>query len=100
VTTFLHQTVTCPWTGGAMRVDPETRQVVRAPPDPRGDDAIAAEIVAANIIDPSVSPLDDVLAIVRALQGLPPDRGPGLARTGGKRLHQRAGGPVPSNRFL
>jgi hypothetical protein len=100
VTTFLHQSVANPWTGGAMRFDQDTKQVVRAPPDERSDDEIVAEILAAPPSDPSTTSVAEVLAIVRALDGAPAARRGGLARTSGKRLHQRAGGPVPSNRFL
>jgi hypothetical protein len=100
VTTLLHQTVTSPWSGGALKVDPETRSVVPADPDPRPDEAIAQEILTAPASDPSVSSMDEILAIARALDGAAPEHRGGLGRAAGKRMHQRAGGPVPSNRFL
>lgn len=99
-TAFLHQSVTCPWTGGAMRVDPGTREVVRAPADERSEDALASEILAAPISDPSASDLSEVLAVARAIAGAPPEARGGLWRSEGPRLRQRAGGPVPSNRFV
>lgn len=100
VTTFLHQTVTSPWTGGAMKFDPDTKQVTRAAPDVRSDEVIAHEILAAQINDTSISTIEHVLAIARALDDTAPRHRSGLGRTSGKRLRQRAGGPVPSNRFL
>jgi tetratricopeptide (TPR) repeat protein len=99
VTTVLEQQVTHPWTGGALRVDPETRAVTRAEADPRSDDELAELIVSAEITDPSRTSEADVLAVVRALAGLPEDQRAGLARSSGARVRQRAGSPVPSNRF-
>lgn len=99
VTTLLHQQLTHPWTGGALRVDPETRQVTRAEADSRSDGALAAEIIGAEASNPSVSTLDTVLSVVHALATVPePHRG-GLSRGGAPRARQRAGGPVASHRF-
>ncbi|AKF09200.1 hypothetical protein [Sandaracinus amylolyticus] len=100
VTTILHQSITHPWTGGAMVVDPATQQITRAAPDPRSDDALAAEILATTQEDESVTSRDHVLAIARALASLPEAHRLGLHRASGQRFHQRLGGPVPSARFL
>lgn len=99
VTTILHQHVTSPWTGGALTVDPETRATSRAAPDARDDARIGEEIAADTSPHESVTTEDHVVAVARALAGM--DEGaPGFARAQGKRLHQRAGGPVRSNRFV
>ena len=99
VTGLLHQSITAPWTGGALQFDPATRTTTRAPADPRSDAEIAEAILAAPTRDPSASSLESVCAIATALAGLPEPYAPGLFRTQGKRIHQRAGGPVTSNRF-
>ncbi|WP_236519926.1 hypothetical protein [Sandaracinus amylolyticus] len=100
VTTILYQSITHPWTGGAMEVDPATQQITRASPDPRSDDALAAEILATKSEDESVTSRDRVIAIARALASLPEAYRLGLHRASGQRWHQRLGGPVPSARFL
>jgi hypothetical protein len=100
VTTLLYQQVTNPWTGGALRVDPETNKVVRAESDARTDEEIAREILGATIADPSKTGAGELIAIARAIEALPEAQRGGLGRSSGKRMHQRAGGPVPSNRFL
>lgn len=99
VTTLLCQVVTHPFTGGAIRVDPDTQQAEAADPDARSDEACAADILAAAITDPSMSALDDVLAIAEALASVGPEHAPGLQRTSGHRTRQRAGSPVGSARF-
>lgn len=100
VTTLLGQTITHPFTGGALRVDPATQQVAPAQPDLRDDATLAAEILAAEIDSPSQTPIDPVLAIARALAELPAGDRLGVGRTTGNRLRQRAGSPVHSARFL
>lgn len=88
VTTFLHQVVTHPYTGGAMRVVDD--KATRAEPDERPLEALVDEIVGATLDDGSASSLAQVLAVAAVA---------GLGRTSGLRLRQRAGSPVPSNRF-
>lgn len=100
VTTLLHQTITHPYAGGALRVDPGTNAVTRSAPDERSDDALAEEIVGAKPTDASKTTLEHVLAVTRALGNVAPPHRAGLFASAGRRLRQRAGGPVPSNRFL
>ncbi len=100
VTTFLGQTIMHPYSGGALRVDPVTGQVGPAEPDQRDDAALVEEIVAAGINSPSETPVDDVLAIDRALAGLPEVDRLGVRCTRGRRPRQRTGSPVQSNRFV
>ncbi|MCA9606757.1 MAG: hypothetical protein KC619_14225 [Myxococcales bacterium] len=99
VTTLLFQHATSAYTGGALRVDPATGGVTPAAPDPRTDGVLADEVLAAEITDASATPLEPVVAIAKALAALPEPQRPGFHRTTGRRIHQRAGGPVPSNRF-
>lgn len=99
ITTLLYQSVTHPWLGGAMRADPDTQQVTAAEPDTRPDDELAAEILAAELTDPSAAAPELLPALLDATFGLAPARALGLRRDEGLRLHQRMGSAVQSNRF-
>lgn len=96
VTTYLAQTVTHPYLGGALRVDEQTGKAIPSAPDTRDENALADEIVNATTTrDPSVSPLELVLSIDRALLAEPSV----YAKAEGARTRQRAGSPVASSRF-
>jgi hypothetical protein len=97
VTTLLHQHATHPYTGGALRV--VDGQVVPAEPDGRSVEELAQEILSAEGGEDSMSSIEHVLAVARAVLGPPEPHRAGLGRTHGPRHHQRAGSPVPSNRF-
>jgi hypothetical protein len=99
VTTILAQQSTNPFTGGAMRIDPETQKFAQAEPDARDDAQLADEILTANITDPSHRPVDVALGVTAACRALDENRRLGLHRTQGHRARQRAGGPVRSNWF-
>ncbi len=99
VTTLLAQTATHPYTGGAMRVDPDTGKVAPAEPDPRDTASLAGEITVATITDPSARGLDVPQRVAEACRPLAPDARLGLHRVSGHRARQRAGGPVTSNYF-
>ncbi|HEU4532675.1 MAG TPA: hypothetical protein VFS00_01110, partial [Polyangiaceae bacterium] len=99
VTTFLHQVVTHPYLGGALRVDPATQAVAPAEPDERDDDTLAREILAAPIGDPSASSLEHLLSLRDAVERVTEPHGAGLFRRSGLRTRERAGSPVPSARF-
>ncbi|MFT3712185.1 MAG: hypothetical protein QM817_31460 [Archangium sp.] len=100
VTTLLHQTITHPYAGGALRVDPATQKVTRSEPDTRADEVLVEEIVAAKISDPSKTSLEHVTRVTGALRSVDASHRAGLFAQSGRRLRQRAGGPVLSNRFL
>lgn len=99
VTTFLYQTVTHPYLGGALRVDPETKKVAQAEPDGRDDETLAQEILAAPLEDASASSLEHVLALRDAVKRVAEPYEAGLFRQSGSRTRERAGSPVPSARF-
>jgi hypothetical protein len=99
VTTLLAQQCTNAYTGGAMRFDPQSPQVVQAEPDARDDETLANEILAAAITDASHRTMDPCLAVASACRSLAESARLGLHRTSGHRARQRAGGPVPSNWF-
>jgi hypothetical protein len=99
VTTLLHQNITHPYTGGALRVDPTTQKVTPSEPDTRPDEVLVEEIVNAQISDESKTTLEHVLKVTKALGGVAAPHRAGLFAEAGRRLRQRAGGPVQSNRF-
>lgn len=99
VTTLLHQEITNPFVGGALSVDPDTKQVQVAPPRAESDALLAEEILAAPIRDPSVTTLAHVYSVLDPLLKLPPEQRVGLGRRGGRRLLAHRGSPVQSNRF-
>ena len=99
VTTLLAQQCSNPFTGGAMRFDEHTRQVVPAGPDTRADEALANEIANATISDPSHRSVDASVAAASACRSLGEGARLGFHRTRGHRARQRAGGPVRSNWF-
>jgi hypothetical protein len=75
-----------------MKLDPDTRQVTRAPADARGVDEIAAEIIASTGVGADELEAEEPTrwdALVERAWPLPP----------GPRSRLWAGGPVPSNRF-
>jgi hypothetical protein len=96
ITTLLYQHIADPWTGGGLRYNPQTECMEEAPPDERDVADLAAEIAAA-VPDESQSSLDLVLGVARAMVTIPDTYRPGFCQTHGKRLRQRAGGPVLSN---
>jgi hypothetical protein len=99
VTAVLYQSITHPFTGGALRVDPQTGKVGPTAPDARGDEALAAEILGAVAEDESAAPLDVAVAVARALEGIDAEHALGADRTSGTRHRQRAGSPVSSSYF-
>jgi len=98
ITTVLIQSVTHPYTGGALVAGPDGA-TSRAAPDSRSDAELAVEISSCREQAESQTDVDLPLAIVRALASVPAEQGLGLFRTAGARTRQRAGSPVQSARF-
>lgn len=98
ITTILIQSVTHPYTGGALVVGAD-RTTSRAAPDSRSDAELAAEISSCGEQGESQTGVELPLAIVRALAGVPAEQRLGLHQTTGARTRQRAGSPVHSARF-
>ena len=85
ITTLLYQTITHPWTGGALKIDPETKQVYQSSEDLRDDSVLADEILVATLEQTSASKLEKVTAVASAIAPYMPK--------GELRPLQRAGGP-------
>ena len=82
-----------------MSVDEATGQLTHSESDPRSDEELAAEILAQPLPEPGATPVELVVSVARALAPLSEAHAAGAFRSSGHRLHQRAGGPVESNRF-
>ena len=92
VCTFLYQFNTAPW-------KPALTKDGRGEADDRSADAIADAILVAP---PDEERLDDqqgVVDIIEAMKPLPAAHTAGILKSEGRRLHNRTGSPVPSNRF-
>ncbi|MEM9189770.1 MAG: tetratricopeptide repeat protein [Myxococcota bacterium] len=100
VTTLLYQTITHPFMGGALQVDPVTRETKPAEPDLRSEAELSREILSATITDPSETEISTLEEILDANRSLPPTSTLGVFRDEGPRLRQRMGSPVRSARFL
>lgn len=100
VTTFLYQSVTHPYLGGALRVDPQTHRVAPAEPDTRSDEELAQEILSAERDDCDKPAIESILALRDAVRDIPDAWAAGLHRSSGVRTRERAGSAVPSARFL
>jgi len=98
ITTLLYQHLADPWSGGRLQEDPETGDLMEAPPDLRDVHTLAQEILNANP-EHSQCGLEIALACSQALSTLPETQSTGIYRNSGLRLTQRAGGPVLSNHF-
>ena len=97
-TTLLYQHITNPWSGGALRVDPETQKLAPASPDERPVEVLAEEILASPAESSRSSP-ELISQILSACGHLPEAQQLGCYRGHGRRLLQRRGGPVLSNHF-
>lgn len=99
VTTLLAQHVTNPFTGGALRADPDSGELRPEPPSTRPPAELAEEIVMAPIRNPSVSTLASVLSVLDAALEPPEPYCAGIGRRSGPRSNAPAGSPVSSARF-
>ena len=100
VTTLLAQQCASPWGAERLVVDPESGEVVCSTPDEAPVEELAAQILDAELSDPSQGSLEDLCALVAAVRTAAPEHTAGLFRASGPRRRQRAGSAVPSNRFL
>jgi len=67
--------------------------------DPSDDEELSNRILEASIDNEYLKDLDDLLSIIEPLKTLEEDDKPGIFKIQGRRLRQRHGSPVKSNRF-
>lgn len=100
VTTFLYQTLAAPWTGESLALDPETREVKSVEVKEAPTEAIAEQILAAEVEELSQDSLEEVRLLVSAVRAASGENAAGLFRDEGTRYRQRAGSVVKSARFM
>jgi hypothetical protein len=99
VTTFLYQTLAAPWTGETLAVDPETREVGSVDVEQAPTEAIAEQILEAELGDMSEESAEELRLLVSAVRAAAGENAAGLFREAGTRYRQRAGSVVKSARF-
>lgn len=98
LTTYLYQSKTTPW-GERLRLNPETHNVERIPPDGRPVEALAGELFGVELDAHALDDLPTLLALVATLQDVTGDEAPGWARHEGFRNRQLTDSPVKSSQF-
>jgi tetratricopeptide (TPR) repeat protein len=99
ITTYLYQQKNSPWGGGQMVYAKKSNRIEISKPDKSKKEDLSKLIIRAEINKAYIDDLDDLLAMVKSLNILKDESKPGIFRTTGKRMHQRVGSPVLSNRF-
>lgn len=100
ITTFLYQHNTPPWSAGRMIYDSENNHVSFSEEDTSSIDDLAEKIVSSEDDLEFDDKLTEFIHSVKALSKLEENKLPGIFRSTGRRIHQRAGSPVKSNRFI
>lgn len=103
---YLYQHNVNPWDGGGFSIRPGSQELETEPADGRSASDIARQVLQAELGEegddefPSREQRDaELLALVQAARAMDSEHGPNWQRSAGKRLRERAGSPVPSNRF-
>ncbi len=99
ITTFLNQENASPW-GRRMAYDIKGKELTTTKPDDSVIEEVSLKIIEAEKDEDYLDDLDDLLSLIEPLKNLKDESKPGVFRTSGKRLRQRAGSPVPSGRFI
>ncbi|MCP3100804.1 hypothetical protein LZ198_18190 [Myxococcus sp. K15C18031901] len=99
LTTYLYQNKTTPW-GERLMMNPETRKVERTQPDDRPVEALANDLLSAELEANALDDLPTLLALVDSLEDLTGDAAPGWARPAGFRPRHLTDSPVKSSQFI
>ncbi|MFX0070729.1 MAG: tetratricopeptide repeat protein [Candidatus Hermodarchaeota archaeon] len=100
ITTYLHQSNNSPWGGGGMVYNKNLKRVEISEPDKSEEEALSQKIINAEEDENFINDLSDLIALVKSLKLIDIESKPGIFRSTGRRLHQRVGSPVLSNRFV
>lgn len=100
ITTYLYQENHSPWGGGQIVYNKKEQRTEIAETDKSEIEDLSIKIVNAEKDKEYLDDLDDLIAIIQPLKSLEGNSKPGIFRTEGKRLHERIGSPVPSNKFM
>lgn len=100
ITTYLYQQNKSPWGGGQMIYNKDTKRVEISEIDKSETEDLAFQILNAERSDDYFDDVDDIIALIQPLKSLNDKSKPGIFCITGKRLHERIGSPVMSNRFI
>ncbi|MFW9992055.1 MAG: hypothetical protein ACFFD4_08325 [Candidatus Odinarchaeota archaeon] len=99
VTTFLYQQNVSPWGAGRIFYNRKSTNVEFTEANESPEEEIISWIVNAEADAEYLNDLDDLLSMISPLKEMRSNGKPGIFRSKGKRLRQRLGSPVSSNRF-
>ena len=100
ITTYLYQQNNSPWGGGQMVYDKNSERIEILEKDKSEQETISQQIIKAERDQDYVDDLHDLLTMIESLNLISEENTPGIFRTTGRRMHQRVGSPVLSNRFI
>ena len=100
ITTYLYQQNNSPWGGGQMGYNINSKKIEILETNASEDEDLSQQIIRAERDPEYIDDLDDLLNMVESLNLLNDENKPGIFRTTGRRMHQRVGSPVLSNRFM
>lgn len=100
ITTYLYQQNNSPWGGGQMVYNRNSKRIEISEPDKSEVEDLSLQIIRAEKDEDYIDDLDDLITMVNFLKLLNDESKPGIFRTAGRRMHQRVGSPVLSNRFM
>ncbi len=99
ITTYLYQQKASPWGGGGMGYNMKLKRITITEADKANDEELSKRILEATIDEEYINDLDDLLSMIEPLDNLNEEDKPGIYKKAGRRLRQRKGSPVQSNRF-
>lgn len=100
ITTYLYQQNNSPWGGGQMVYNKNSKRIEILETDKSEEKDLSLQIIRAERDQDYIDDLDDLLAMIKSLFLIEDRSKPGIFRTRGRRMHQRVGSPVLSNRFM
>lgn len=100
ITTYLCQQNNSPWGGDQMVFNKNYNRIEISETNKSENEDLSQQIIRAERDQDYSDDLDDLLAMVKSLNIINDESKPGIFRTTGRRMHQRVGSPVLSNRFM
>jgi len=99
ITTYLYQENANPWSGGGLAYNMKEKKVTITESDMSKEEEIALRVLEASKDADYIDDLDDLLSMMEPLKNLENEALPGIFKEKGRRIRQRQGSPVRSNRF-
>ena len=83
-----------------MKYDKKSQKVTVTDPDKSNDEDISERIINAKSDNNYIDDLDDLLSIIGIFKNMKDEAKMGISITDGRRIRQKQGSPVKSNRFM